>query len=66
MKDPSSGASHNSIDSASNQFGAFDVSGKQSVIAISLDVVSISVGSKLISPPARIESFRGSSIIKSI
>ena len=37
MKDPSSGASHNSIDSASNQFGAFDVSGKQSVIAISLD-----------------------------
>ena len=37
MKDPSSGASHNSIGSGSNQFGEFDVSGKQSVIAISLD-----------------------------
>ena len=37
MKDPSSGASHNSIGSSSNQFGVFDVSGKQSVIAISLD-----------------------------
>jgi len=37
MKDPSSGASHNSIGSSSNQFGEFDVNGKQSVIAISLD-----------------------------
>ncbi len=37
MKDPSSGASHNSIEFGSNQFGEFDVSGKQSVIAISLD-----------------------------
>ena len=37
MKDPGSGASHNSIDSASNQFGDFVVSGKQSVVAISLD-----------------------------
>ena len=37
MKDPSSGASHNSIGSSTNQFGEFDVNGKQSVIAISLD-----------------------------
>ncbi len=37
MKDSSSGASHNSIGSSSNQFGEFDVNGKQSVIAISLD-----------------------------
>jgi len=37
MKDPSSGASHNSIGSSSNQFGEFDVNGKQSIIAISLD-----------------------------
>ena len=37
MKDPSSGASHNSIGSSENQFGEFDVNGKQSVIAISLD-----------------------------
>ena len=37
MKDPSSGASHNSIGSSANQFGEFDVNGKQSVIAISLD-----------------------------
>ena len=37
MKDPSSGASHNSIGSSSNQFGKFDVNSKQSIIAISLD-----------------------------
>ena len=37
MKDPSSGASHNSIESAENQFGEFTVSGDQSVIAIALD-----------------------------
>tara|TARA_B100000686_G_scaffold304106_1_gene341490 strand:- start:604 stop:1371 length:768 start_codon:yes stop_codon:yes gene_type:complete len=44
MKDPSSGASHNSIDSPSNQFGKFDVSGKQSVIAISLDDLELIKG----------------------
>ena len=37
MKDTSSGASHNSIGSNTNQFGEFEVNGFQSVIAIKLD-----------------------------
>ncbi|RZP01860.1 MAG: FkbM family methyltransferase [Gammaproteobacteria bacterium] len=37
MKDTTSGASHNSIGSSTNQFGEFDVNGFQSVIAIKLD-----------------------------
>jgi len=37
MKDSSSGASHNSIEGAHNQFGAFEVNGEQAIIAISLD-----------------------------
>ena len=37
MKDTSSGASHNSIGSNTNQFGKFEVNGFQSVIAIKLD-----------------------------
>ena len=37
MKDPSSGASHNSIDSNTNQFGVFEVTGLQSVVAVKLD-----------------------------
>ena len=37
MKDTSSGASHNSIESNKNQFGEFNVTGNQSVIAIKLD-----------------------------
>ena len=37
MKDASSGASHNSIKTAENQFGNFDVNGEQAIIAISLD-----------------------------
>jgi len=37
MKDASSGASHNSIKNAENQFGDFDVNGEQAIIAISLD-----------------------------
>ena len=37
MKDTTAGASHNSIESNTNQFGEFDVNGFQSVIAIKLD-----------------------------
>ena len=37
MKDTSAGASHNSIESSTNQFGEFDVNGLQAVIAIKLD-----------------------------
>ena len=37
MKDTSAGASHNSIESNKNQFGEFNVTGNQSVIAIKLD-----------------------------
>ena len=37
MKDTTSGASHNSIGSSTNQFGEFEVNGFQSVIAIKLD-----------------------------
>ena len=37
MKDASSGASHNSIDAAKNQFGKFESNGEQAIIAIALD-----------------------------
>lgn len=40
MKDTSSGASHNSIGTNTNQFGEFEVNGYQSVIAITLDDLS--------------------------
>ena len=39
MKDPSSGASHNSIKDSTNQFGEFIVNGEQAIIGITLDAV---------------------------
>ena len=40
MKDTSSGASHNSIGTNTNQFGEFEVNGFQSIVAITLDDLS--------------------------
>tara|TARA_B100000029_G_scaffold442550_1_gene461034 strand:+ start:444 stop:1211 length:768 start_codon:yes stop_codon:yes gene_type:complete len=37
MNDVSSGASHNNVGTSQNQYGAFKVSGKQSVLSITLD-----------------------------
>jgi FkbM family methyltransferase len=37
MRNPSSGSSHNSIASNTNQFGEFEINGLQSILAIKLD-----------------------------
>ena len=37
MNDVSSGASHNNVGTSQNQYGTFKVSGKQSVVSITLD-----------------------------